>query len=1299
MRQNRKKDLINKSPILRFSAPGRVWSQRAIMKASKILALFLAAIICWVVFPQASSADSPPQDLTDQNTYLVIHETTGSYAGLGGPSTILVTDPDGATISPIADIYRDVPLGSNLSLKYVFHLNDGDGTSLYSYAAGSYFTFLLPEGMTFTAVPGSATTIQATDSITGNLWTIGTWELLADGRTVRVNFSDDINNHQARWAAILINGTFSEEVGQEGLESTFSLGTQTVTFVRELPPPPEIALAKSGVYDANTNTITWTVNVTPPNGVPLSGYLLSDSYSGNQAYVGSSFQVNGLDVPDINLDFESNKVIYTFPDPTNGDQVITYKTSPTTFSAETGANSSAERSNFTNTASILRGTETIKGPVEASVAVDWLNKVGAVESASEYVMRWTINIFVPTGATLTGVSVKDTLSSGHEMINTTPYTASYTVGTDAPLDFTAGLTTGQYSVSGQEVTFELGDLNASTSIVYYTKISDPENSLNTNGTVTFRNDAALTWDQLPEGTSTEPSDGTSVGIVGSGGLLTKAAGSTTNFGTGKDIIYWTITVNRNQVTIQDAAITDTIPDGQQLLIDSAHPFIVLKNGVNDFQTASAAASGGLSSSDGFVRNYSYTFPDEDPGTPGNSISSTYTVRFYTQITDTSSGLVRLYVNNNSVNYQNGVTLSRTSSGGSVTTTGTQTFRSQMIAKSVAIQYNYTDRSTQWRLVINRNQLPLTNAVITDTLPAGMELLIGSAYPFQVVRNGTTNTIIANSPTTGADGSNSFTVELPTPTSEQYTITFYTRVTDEALLSQGQSSKTYTNLARLDSDEAVNLTASANISVGNPVIIKSYNYTPGTDVIDWSVAINAGQVPLYNAVVTDGLNDALELIPTSLKLYTVSVASNGTVNAASTGVLVDTANYGVVMPTTANGNVLQVQLPEGSQAYRLEFSTYILTNDLDAVNVVSLDGSNGDPSGTANSANIAISNLWSSGGSGSYVLSVYKSDGAGNPVPGATYRLLSMNLSPILRDGNPVDVITDENGYALFTNLPAWIFYVLEVNPPAGYLLNTTFLGGERLSEDLFIETSDQFALGTITLAKEAANGTPLSGGTFTLTGTDYNSDPIQRTATSKNGVVTFSDLPLGEYSVRETTAPTGYTLSNTEITAIVEYNSTKTEVVVTITSENDTIVNDPLPYGSIELYKTDGSDPLAGAVFELYTTNGDTVGTATSDSSGRVRFTRVPLGSYSIREITAPNGYARSSIIAIAQITENDYATTVRADPYSIVNQWIEIPKTGDEANPWLWAGVAVFAIVGVIFLLIFRRISAHAEGNNNNMV
>lgn len=107
---------------------------------------------------------------------------------------------------------------------------------------------------------------------------------------------------------------------------------------------------------------------------------------------------------------------------------------------------------------------------------------------------------------------------------------------------------------------------------------------------------------------------------------------------------------------------------------------------------------------------------------------------------------------------------------------------------------------------------------------------------------------------------------------------------------------------------------------------------------------------------------------------------------------------------------------------------------------------------------------------------------------------------------------------------------------------------------------------------------------------------------------------------------------------------------------------------------------------KLYNSNGDAVGTATSDSAGRVRFTRVPTGTYSIREISAPSGYFPSSITARAQITENDYATTARADPYSIANTRIDIPKTGDSATPWFWAGLSGLAIIGGITLLAFRK-------------
>lgn len=509
------------------------------------------------------------------------------------------------------------------------------------------------------------------------------------------------------------------------------------------------------------------------------------------------------------------------------------------------------------------------------------------------------------------------------------------------------------------------------------------------------------------------------------------------------------------------------------------------------------------------------------------------------------------------------------------------------------------------------------------------------------------------PTSGETGSSSFTVALPSPTSDQCTITFYTRVTDEGLLDQGQSSKTYTNQAELDSDEVVNLTTSANISVGNPVIVKDYVHEDGTDIIDWSVAINAGQVALYNAVVMDDLNDDLELIPSSLKLYAVGVASNGTVNAASTGVLIDGAAYTVILPTTSNGNTLEVQLPDGAQAYRLEFSTYVLADNLNVVNEVDLTGQTGSPTGTTTSGLVTISELWSSGGSGSGSLTVYKSDGAGNPVEGATYRLLSVNQTPILRNGNFVEAITDADGNAQFINLPAWIFYMVEVEPPAGFLLNPTFIGGERLNSDLLFETSNALAIGDLSFAKEDANGSPLSGGTFTLTGTDFNSDPVQRTASSINGIVTFSDLPLGSYTVTETIAPDGYAISDDQISATIDYNADMTDVVVSITSPIDTIVNAPMPYGSIELLKTDGVAPLAGATFVLYDADGDSIGTSISDSEGLVRFTEVPLGSYTIRETATPFGHTISSEIASASITVDAYATIVNADPYTIVNERI----------------------------------------------
>ena len=72
----------------------------------------------------------------------------------------------------------------------------------------------------------------------------------------------------------------------------------------------------------------------------------------------------------------------------------------------------------------------------------------------------------------------------------------------------------------------------------------------------------------------------------------------------------------------------------------------------------------------------------------------------------------------------------------------------------------------------------------------------------------------------------------------------------------------------------------------------------------------------------------------------------------------------------------------------------------------------------------------------------------------------------------------------------------------------------------------------VTFLKESAEGVPVTGAKFRLWGTSDDNQTIDLTATSQNGNVTFVNVPVGEYSLKETLSPTGYKLDN--ITYTVE---------------------------------------------------------------------------------------------------------------------------------------------------------------------
>ena len=81
------------------------------------------------------------------------------------------------------------------------------------------------------------------------------------------------------------------------------------------------------------------------------------------------------------------------------------------------------------------------------------------------------------------------------------------------------------------------------------------------------------------------------------------------------------------------------------------------------------------------------------------------------------------MNQNNVAFSNTATLIGDGIlGGTVTTTGTQRYNSQVIRKTVLADYDHTTKLVSWQIVVNRNDVPLVGAVLSDTIPAGMTFL-------------------------------------------------------------------------------------------------------------------------------------------------------------------------------------------------------------------------------------------------------------------------------------------------------------------------------------------------------------------------------------------------------------------------------------------------------------------------------------------------------------------------------------------------------------------------------------------------
>ena len=255
-------------------------------------------------------------------------------------------------------------------------------------------------------------------------------------------------------------------------------------------------------------------------------------------------------------------------------------------------------------------------------------------------------------------------------------------------------------------------------------------------------------------------------------------------------------------------------------------------------------------------------------------------------------------------------------------------------------------------------------------------------------------------------------------------------------------------------------------------------------------------------------------------------------------------------------------------------------------------------------------------------------------------------------GELVDTLTTTGGSATSKPLYLGTYTVTEKTAPDGYVQDTTvydvtlFYGDqtvELVTEGISIDNAPQ--MGTITIEKrDKETGKPiiLSDAVFQLHAKEdivtgdgvvhYKAGELVDTLTTVQGVIASKPLYLGTYTITEITAPDGYILDDTPHDVTLTYAGQSVELV----TESLSIDNIP-QMGTITISKVDRETgkPIVGAdaVFELRAKEdivtadgtirhkaGELVDTLTT-KDGMVTTGLLYLGTYTITEITAPEGY------------------------------------------------------------------------------
>ena len=324
---------------------------------------------------------------------------------------------------------------------------------------------------------------------------------------------------------------------------------------------------------------------------------------------------------------------------------------------------------------------------------------------------------------------------------------------------------------------------------------------------------------------------------------------------------------------------------------------------------------------------------------------------------------------------------------------------------------------------------------------------------------------------------------------------------------------------------------------------------------------------------------------------------------------------------------------------------------------------------------------------------HKVDDKSEPLENAVFGLFTADCVKFSRDTAIMTAVSDENGYFEFDEIPYGEYIVREIEAPTGYILSgesypvTVCEDGETIT----IRTVNKPI--TVEVSKVDVYGEELIGADMQLENAD--GEIIDEwISDGTNHIVT--ELPAGDYTLKEIAAPDGYVIAtdiefevfadgtikirNVDSTAISEDGNPLIVMVDDTTkvkiSKRDITTDKELPGATLQIIDEDGN------VVEEW---------VSADEAHLVEGKLIAGKEYTLRETIAPDGYEIANEIrftvnedgSVTEVVMYDEHTPDLETPPTVI---IDIPHTGVSADNSAELYLVATAVIMVFGMVIYKK-------------